>query len=263
MNTILKYPGAKNRLAEWIVSFIPYHQVYLEPFFGSGAVFFNKPASKIETINDIDNNVYNLFKVIRNNPDELAKILEMTPYSRAEYDNSYVENIPETDMERARKFLVRCWMGFGNSNVYKNGFRSSQQSRSPCTTKHWNQLPERILLASERLKNAQIENLDALELLIRYNTDDVFVYMDPPYLNTLRKGYLYNNEMSEKEHIRLLEMVIHHPAKFLISGYDSDIYNYYLKNWNTAEKETQAEQGLKRREKLWFNYELEYQFDFG
>lgn len=89
METILKYPGAKNRLAEWIVSFIPEHKVYLEPYFGSGAVFFNKPISKIETINDLDGEVYNLFKVIREFPDELAKYTEMTPYCRDEYEMAY------------------------------------------------------------------------------------------------------------------------------------------------------------------------------
>lgn len=89
MEAVLKYPGAKNRLAEWIISFIPEHRVYLELFFGSGAVFFNKDPAKIETLNDLDGEVYNLFKVIRDRPEEFAKSLEMTPYSREEYENAY------------------------------------------------------------------------------------------------------------------------------------------------------------------------------
>lgn len=71
IKTILKYPGAKNRIADWIVSFIPEHKVYLEPFFGGGAVFFHKQKSRIETINDLDNNVYTFFKVLRDKPEEL------------------------------------------------------------------------------------------------------------------------------------------------------------------------------------------------
>lgn len=94
METILKYPGAKNRLAEWIISFIPEHRVYLEPFFGSGAVFFNKDPAKIETINDLDGNVCNLFRMIREQPDEFAKGLEMTPYSHEELAFTCFQSIP-------------------------------------------------------------------------------------------------------------------------------------------------------------------------
>lgn len=177
MEAVLKYPGAKNRLAEWIISFIPEHRVYLELFFGSGAVFFNKDPAKIETLNDLDGEVYNLFKVIRDRPEEFAKSLEMTPYSREEYENAYKKVSAETELERARKFMVRCWLGMGSSNVYKNGFRSSQQGNSPKTTKHWGELPDRVLLAAERLKHAQIEKLPALELLKRYDTPDVFIYL--------------------------------------------------------------------------------------
>lgn len=168
MESILKYPGAKNRLAKWLLSFVPEHNVYLELFFGSGAVFFNKVPAKIETINDIDGEVFNLFKTIRDFPDELAKLVEMTPYSREEYGQAF-DIRPDTDsIEQARKFLVRCWLGMGSSNVYKNGFRSSQQSSSPRTTKHWREIPDRILQAADRLKMAQIEKLDALELIWEY-----------------------------------------------------------------------------------------------
>lgn len=170
MEAVLKYPGAKNRLAEWIISFIPEHRVYLELFFGSGAVFFNKDPAKIETLNDLDGEVYNLFKVIRDRTEEFTKSLEMTPYSREEYENAYKKVSAETELERARKFMVRCWLGMGSSNVYKNGFRSSQQGNSPKTTKHWGELPDRVLLAAERLKHAQIEKTSGIGIIktVRY-----------------------------------------------------------------------------------------------
>lgn len=262
METILKYPGAKNRLAEWIISFIPEHRVYLEPFFGSGAVFLNKSPAKIETINDLDGDVYNLFKVIRDATEEFTKGLEMTPYCREEYEKAYEISSAEKEVEKERKFMVRCWMGMGSSNVYKNGFRSSQQGNSPKTTKHWGELPDRVLLAAERLKHAQIEKLPALELLKRYDTPDVFVYLDPPYLPETRKGYLYNHEMSMDAHIELLETVKKHPGKFLISGYDNEVYNKILNGWNKEQKQTQAEHGLKRIETLWFNYDIMRQMNF-
>lgn len=254
IKTILKYPGAKNRIADWIVSFIPEHKVYLEPFFGGGAVFFHKQKSRIETINDLDNNVYTFFKVLRNEPEELVRRLKYTPYGRTEYYKAFEPT--QDEIEVAHRFAVRCWQGFGCSNVYKNGFRSSQQGSSPRTTKHWNELPDRLEWAAERLKQAQIENLPATELLQRYDTEDVFIYLDPPYLHETRKNYLYRHEMTDTEHIVLLEMARNHPGKVLISGYENGMYNAVLSGWNKAHKETQAEFGFKRVETLWFNYDL-------
>lgn len=256
MKCVLKYPGAKNRIAPWICEYIPEHDVYLEPYFGSGAVFFNKPMVRIETLNDLDGNVVNYFKVVREKSRELGVQLEMTPYSRDEYYRACEYDPEDSDIERARKFAVRCWMGFGCSNLYRNGFRSSQQSRSPHTTKEWISLPERLIKASERLKNAQIENLPAAELIKRYNTPDVFMYVDPPYLHGTRKNYLYRYEMEDGEHVELLKLLADHPGKILVSGYDNDLYNEMLSGWNKAQKKTQAEAGIPRTETLWMNYEI-------
>lgn len=256
MKSVLKYPGAKNRLANWICSFIPDHEVYCEPFFGSGAVFFNKPKAKIETVNDLDGNVVNYFHVIREHPAELARLLSLTPFSRDEYEQAFLDNPNDSDIERARKFAVRCWMGFSCGNRYKNGFRSSQQRNSPRTTKIWRDLPEIIQLAADRLLDAQIENLPAIELIQRYNTPDVLLYVDPPYLGSTRKKYLYPNEMmEEKEHRALLELLVKHPGKIIISGYDCPLYNEILKGWHKEFHNNQVEQGITRMETLWMNYE--------
>ena len=80
MNAILKYPGGKWRIAEWIISYFPEHKVYLEPFFGSGACFFNKQPSYIETINDMNGDIVNLFRVCRDYPEELAEKINLTPF---------------------------------------------------------------------------------------------------------------------------------------------------------------------------------------
>lgn len=117
MKNVLKYPGSKTRIANWITQFIPEHDVYLEPFFGGGAVFFNKKPARIETINDLSEEVYNYFKVLREKPDELVHLLSLTPYGRKEYDASFKTSADE--VERARRFAVRCYQGFGCSNKYK------------------------------------------------------------------------------------------------------------------------------------------------
>ena len=256
VKAILKYPGAKNRIAEWICEYIPRHEVYLEPYAGSLAVFFAKYPARIETLNDMDGEVVNYFRIIRESPEELANALKMTPFGRDEYNNAFETNPADSDIERARKFAVRCWQGFGCSNLYRNGFRSSQQSSSPYTTKEWRGLPERLIQASERLKNAQIENLPALELIKRYDTADVFMYLDPPYLHGTRKDNLYKHEMNGSDHEALLKTIIKHEGKVLISGYENELYNEYLAGWKKVSKSAQAESGLKRTETLWMNYDI-------
>lgn len=162
---VLKYPGAKNRLAQWIVSFIPEHDVYLEPFFGSGAVLFNKNRSYIETVNDIDEDVVNFFRILRTKTDELANLIVLTPFARNEYQKAFIIKASDTDLERARKFCVRCWQGIGSSNVYRNGFKSGQQSTSPNPAISWHNLPDRIFTVAERLKGVQICRKSILKMV--------------------------------------------------------------------------------------------------
>lgn len=253
MRQVLKYPGAKSRISDWIISNMPNHKVYLEPFAGSLAVLLNKPRCHIETVNDLHGEVVNFFKILRDNPEELQMKIKLTPYSREEYDLAYQEL--ENDIERARRFCVRCWQGFGCANLYHNGFKSGQQSNSPNPARAWAELPVIMLQAAERLKGVQIENLPAIEIIRRYNTEDVFIYADPPYLRETRKRYLYKHEMTDQEHVDLLSVLINHPGKIMISGYENDLYNKVLKGWRKVSKETLAEGGLKRVETLWMNYE--------
>lgn len=109
MKSILKYPGAKWRIADWIISHFPPHKVYLEPFFGSGACFFNKVPAYIETINDLDGDIVNLFKVCREHPQELAQLINLTPFARDEFQNCYersnnpIEQARRTNASRGQK----------------------------------------------------------------------------------------------------------------------------------------------------------------
>jgi len=264
MKPVLKYPGAKNRIAPWILEHMPMDiEVYVEPFFGGGAIFFAKPPSRIETINDLDGRVVNFFRVAREKPEQLAQALRLTPFSRQEYNATYKPREGRTDIEEARIFAVQCWQGFGCSNNYHNGWRSSQQKTSPHCTKEWGALPDRIIEVSKRLMNAQIECLPAVELVQRYNTSDVFLYVDPPYLSNTRKGYLYRHEMADKDHEELLHLLVNHPGRILISGYQSDMYDEHLTGWSKEQKRTQAEGGLSRTETIWMNYDEQTNiFDF-
>lgn len=260
MKSILKYPGAKNRIASWIIDYMPKHDTYLEPFAGSLAVLLNKPRCRIETVNDMDSSIVNFFKVLRDRGSELEEKIRMTPYSREEYIMAYQE--ANDELENARRWAVRCWMGFGCGNLYRNGFKTGQQRKSPNPATAWASLPETLELAIDRLRGVQIENLPATELIKRYDTSDVFIYADPPYLKETRKNYLYKHEMSNIDHEELLNMLVNHPGKVMISGYESDLYNETLCGWNKAYNDTLAECGLKRKEVLWMNYEQSKQMSF-
>ena len=254
MKAVLKYPGAKWRISDWIIYHFPEHKVYCEPLFGSGAVFFNKKPSYIETINDIDGNIVNLFRVIRENPKELIKLIEATPFAREEFADCYEQSADP--VEQARRTLVRYHQSFGTSNSSKHSWRNVQTYGGPRTATMWNYLPDTILECCERLKNAQIECINAIKLCERYNSPDTLIYCDPPYLQSLRKKNMYHHEMTEQQHIELLEVLLASKSKVIISGYESELYDSMLGGWHKEKKPTTAQMGLPRTEKIWFNFNL-------
>ena len=259
MKSLLKYPGAKWRIAEWIISYFPEHKVYLEPFFGSGACFFNKPPAYIETINDLDGDIVNLFTVCREYPEELTKLINLTPFSRDEFKNCCEKS--DNPIEQARRTIVRYHQSFGTNNSSKNSWRNVQTYGGPRCATMWNDLPQIVIQTAARLKDAQIENTDALTLIERYNNKDTLIYCDPPYLRNIRKKNMYAVEMDNEKHIQLLDILKNSKSKIILSGYDNELYNTELTEWFTAEKETTAQMGLHRTEKLWMNFQFNFQMN--
>lgn len=262
MRRVLKYPGSKWNIAKQIVSMIPEHHSYVEPFFGSGAVLFNKQESDIETVNDLDWDVVNLFQCIQEDAEKLARLVMTTPYSRQMYDDSFKTD-PVAEMllgadryHKACQFLVRCWQGHGfRTNGYKVGWKNDVVGRERAYAMwSWYRLPEWIIEIAERLRKVQIENRQALEVIKRFNHKGVFMYLDPPYLLKTRNGKQYKHEMPDEEHEAMLKELLQSKAKIMISGYDSEMYNEYLKEWNRVEIKSCAEQGKPRTEVIWTNY---------
>lgn len=233
---------------------MPEHKVYLEPFFGSGAVLFNKPTSDIETVNDMDGNIVNLFKVIREHPGELARSVYLTPYSREEYLKSFEAlqgNL--SDIERARVFLVRCWMARGGKTSDRTGWRHNVNPNTINAVPDWLGVPETILEATERIQGVQIENMDAMELIEKYNRADCLIYADPPYLLETRTKRHYANEMTIEQHESLLQSLNDHSGFVMLSGYDNDLYNDTLTGWAKTTKMATTDAANKRQEVLWLN----------
>ena len=258
MRALIKYPGAKWAIADWIIDKFPRHHSYLEPFFGSGAVLFKKSRSPIETINDLDGDVVNLFSWIRDDPERLARAIYWTPYSREVYEKAWAAQYTETDpFQRAYNFYIRMMMGHGfRTTGEKVGWKNDVQGREAAyATSHWCQTSEAVFAAAERLRGVQIEHRPAVEVIRRFNFPNVLIYADPPYMLGTRHGKQYRCEMTDKDHEELLAVIKAHAGPCMISGYDSPLYNAELKQWHRAEIGALAQTATKRREVLWMNFE--------
>lgn len=262
MKAILKYPGSKWSIADWIISYFPEHHSYLEPFFGSGAVLFNKPRSHIETVNDLDGNVVNLFEWIKKDPEKLAHEIYFTPYARQVYDAAFV-TAPKDSLGKAVNFYIRLNMGHGfRTNGEKVGWKNDVQGRERSyASKDWCNLPDKIIQAAERLRGVQIENKPAVDVMSRFNFPNVLIYLDPPYMLGTRHGKQYRCEMDDSDHEDLLELAKIHKGPVLISGYESELYNLMLKDWCRKEITCYSQTCSKKREILWMNYELNRQMN--
>lgn len=246
---VLRYPGSKWQLATKIVSYLPKHSLYLEPYCGSADVFLNKAPSDHEIINDINGNIVNLFRMVRTRSDELLTLLELTPWARDEYDASYEPC--EDELETARRFLVRCWQAHGTRLNAKTGWRHRGPSSGGATTSLWKQLPDRLRATLVRLRDAEIENKPALEIIQSYPLS--CMYVDPPYPLETRTGPLYQNEMVTQDHVDLLTLLNKHRGPVLLSSYANPLYDEMLAGWQRVTMKALAENGLVRTEVLWLN----------
>lgn len=222
-----------------------------------------------EQVNDLDNDVTNLFLCIQEDAKKLARLVLTTPYSRKMYDSAFefedfiTEIKGEEPYRKALVFLVRCWQGHGfRTNGYKVGWKNDVQGREKAYALwNWYRLPEWIIEIAERLRTVQIENRPAFEVIKRFNYPNVFQYWDPPYLMEVRTGKQYKHEMTDSDHEEMLKLALNSKAKIMISGYESEMYNDYLKGWNKAYFNSCAEHSGTRQEIIWMNYRKDMQMN--
>lgn len=256
MNAVFKYPGSKWRIANWIIQHFPEHHSYLEPFFGSGAVLFTKPRSNIETVNDLNGEIVNLFKWIREDPEKLAYAVSLTPYARDVYEGAYIKT--EDDFAKAVNMLIKMQMGHGfRQTGEKVGWKMDIQGREKAyAATQWSKLPEIIFQAADRLRGVQIENRPALSIIQRFAFPNVLIYADPPYLMKTRCGRKqYSHEMTDDDHLDLLKALKNHPGPVLLSGYASKMYDEVLFGWHRETIHSADQKARPREEVLWMNFE--------
>lgn len=261
---VLRYHGGKWKLANWIISQFPKHKVYVEPFGGAASVLLRKQRSYAEVYNDLDGEIVNLFRVLRNPAQarELIRILKLTPYARDEFEVSYL--IADDPIEQARRTVIRSFMGFGSTMTGKwtTGFRSNS-NRSGTTPAHdWVNYPAALEVIVERLRGVVVESSPAAKIIKQHDTPETLHYIDPPYPFDTRNdrwaGNCYRHEMTDDDHRELAGVLHSLQGMVIISGYACDLYDLELyPDWQRVIRETHADGAADRIEVLWLSRNIQ------
>lgn len=258
------YFGGKTTLGPRIAELLPAHDHYIEPFAGSLAVLLAKPATRWETVNDLDDLLVNFWRVLRDRPAELAHVAMLTPHSRTEYAAA-CEDIAQVDddLERARLVWVRITQG--RKNTTRPGAASHWRYGQSAAKGHsWpsylSAYAERMSAVANRLKNVSIENRDAVELVEEYGQHaNNCLYVDPPYVAASRVSLSqYRLEAADEDfHARLAAALNDCKASVVLSGYDSASYDELYPGWCRVEMKAPPSLGASERtEVLWSNRPL-------
>lgn len=256
--------GGKYSHLDWLLPLLPPCHHYCEPFGGSAAVLLNREPSPIETYNDIDGEVVNFFRVLRDEPDRLMRTIALTPFSREEFAIACEVDPYLEPVERARRFYVRARQvrtGLAQSATLGRWANCKKTSRSGMAgaVSRWlgaiDDLPDIAL----RLLRVQIENRPAIEVIRLYDSTDTLFYCDPPYIHETRgdtNAYAY--EMSDEEHCRLASALNSVQGLVAVSGYECELMEklYPPPKWHKtiAPSKTIHTTKDKRTEVLWTNY---------
>lgn len=261
---VLRYHGGKFRIAPWIIGFFPPHRIYVEPYGGAGSVLMRKPRCFAEVYNDLDEEVVNVFRVLRD-PERarrLAELCLLTPWSRVEFNESY----QKTDdlIEMARRTIVRASMSYGSTSRRqgRSGFRAKAFRRNQTGALDWANWPIEFKSFAERLVGVTIEKRPALEVIAQQDSPETLFYVDPPYPQSTRSSIrcdgdterVYAVDMTDDDHRELARMLHSCAGMVVLSGYACDLYDKELyDDWRRFEREVMADAGQHRTEILWLN----------
>ncbi|MCL0094448.1 DNA adenine methylase [Dehalococcoidales bacterium] len=262
-----RWYGGKFSHLDWLLSLLPRTRHFCEPFGGSAAVLLNREPSPIETYNDIDEDVSNFFRVLRDKPEELLWKLYLTPFSYSEFKRAIELKGRKdlSDVERARLFLVRAGqVRIGLAQEATPGRwawckLTSRRGMSGAVSRWSAKIDQVLPLVVERLRRVQIESRPAIEVIKRYDSEDTLFYCDPPYPHDSRGDpHAYGYEMTEKDHEELAEVLHSVKGKVAVSSYHSPLVDRLYKDWNCVEADEKIIHSAKelRREVLWINYDL-------
>ena len=256
MKTPITYYGGKQVLVKHLLALVPPHKLYCEPFFGGGALFFAKPKSEVEVINDIDQEVINFYAVVKKDFKALQKEVRATLHSRTLYNQARViyENPKKhSAVQRAWAFWTLANQGFA-SMLTSWGF-GRENSKEVALSKKRDSFTRAY---AERFKMVQIESNDALKVIDRCDSKDSFFYVDPPYINSDQGHY---EGYTEKEYTKLLEKLSNIKGRFLLSSYPSTVLNKFIKKFKWRVQKVEMSVAVtkhtdkQKTEMMVFNYD--------
>jgi len=255
--------GGKYSHLNWLLPLLPDCHHYCEPFAGSGAVLLNRDPSPVETYNDIDGEVTNFFRVLRNQKDRLIEGIGLTPFSREEFYVAVTDGGAElTDLERARLFFVRARQArtglaqTASLGRWANCKNTSRAGMSGVVSRWLGSIDDLPYIAL-RLLRVQIENRPATEIIKLYDDRRTLFYCDPPYVHSTRGDRkAYGFEMSDDEHRELAEVLRSAKGKVAVSGYRCELMGELYRGWKCVEAPSKLCHSIKRprAEALWTNY---------
>jgi DNA adenine methylase len=264
--------GGKFSHLDWLLPLLPETTHYCEPFGGSAAVLLNREPSPVETYNDIDGEVVNFFRVLRDEQDALIQAIGLTPFSREEIRIATEEPLEGiSDLERARRFFVRARQvrtGLAQTASAGRWAHCKLTSRAGMAgaVSRWLGSVEGLSEIVQRLLRVQIENAPAIEVIQRFDSDQTLFYCDPPYPHDSRSDVnAYGFEMTDSEHRELAEVLHSVQGKVALSSYHSKLMDKLYKDWDYIESPPKKAHSTNTRsdnvkqdriEVLWVNYEI-------
>lgn len=265
---VLRWHGGKWKLAPWILAHFPKHRVYVEPFGGAASVLLRKERSYAEVYNDLDDDVVNLFRVLQDprKARRLRDLLELTPFARREFEEAWEQS--RSQVERARRLIIRSFMGFG-SNAHNNmgrghkttGFRSNSSKSGTTPAYDWMSYTDFLPDIASRFRGVVVEHRPAIAVMSKHDGGGTLHYVDPPYMHDTRspankydlKHRMYQHELTPDDHRELLAFLCTLKGMVVLSGYQHRLYDEMLPDWRKDTTEAHADGARPRTEVLWLN----------
>lgn len=224
MNSAFGWIGGKSKLADEIINMLPEHKLYVEVFGGALNILYAKSRTKLEVVNDINSELINLHRSIRNNPQSLQMYMKQLLISREIFDDiKHTRMKPRNNIERAAFYLYMLSQSFGSKQ--DNFGMSAKAMTSPVN------IYRSYMKWSKRLRGVTIENKSFEDLIKTYDHKDTFFYCDPPYVET-ESYYKNTGGFGVKEHTLLATTLRDIDGKFLVSYNDHEIVRELYKDFN-------------------------------
>lgn len=245
----LSYHGGKSKMAHRIIPLLYPHTIYVEPFAGGLSVLFNKGLPVVtntinyrEVINDINSDLTNFYRTLRNDGEKLAKLLELTLYSREEHNQARMTLLDPvaTNLEKAWAFYIRCNWSFAQHPDKDWSISKVGPNLSAINTNRILRLPDIV----KRFRNVNVEHDDAIKVISRWDSPHTLFYCDPPYPGA-DQGYYTGYTI---DHLSTLcEVLDDCKGSFVLSNYAQDIVDAY--GWERLDFDAYCPGGPKGRTK--------------